>query len=76
MSQSSEQMTVEHPFLKAATALLAGFGVSSWSDFAAFVAAVYSMLLVGEWLWKRAGRPFAERQGWIQRRKRRVTDRE
>lgn len=28
-----------------------GFG--SWSDVAAFLAAVYSLILIGEWAWKK-----------------------
>lgn len=74
-SDQATSMSVDHPFWKALTALLAGFGVSSWSDFAAFVAAAYTLLLMAEWLWKRVGRPFCERRGWISRPKRRATDR-
>lgn len=49
-------------------------GITSWADFAAFVAAIYSLLLIGEWLWKRLGRPFAERHNWLARKHRRKDD--
>lgn len=28
-------------------------GFSSWGDVAAFLAAVYSLILIGEWCWKK-----------------------
>ena len=43
----------------------AAVGITSWSDVAAFFAALYSVILVGEWVWKRAIRPFAESKGWL-----------
>ena len=49
-------------------------GITSWGDFAAFVAGIYSLLLVGEFLWKKAVRPALERLGWMPRRKRRRDD--
>lgn len=67
-----QRMSVEMPFTKAATALLAGFGVSSWSDFAAFMAALYTLMLVIEWLWKHCIRPVAESRGWIARKVRKT----
>lgn len=35
------------------------------SDLAAYLAALYSALLIAEWIWKKAGRPLAVRLGWI-----------
>lgn len=67
---------IKHPWLKAITALAAGFGVSSWSDFAAFVAAVYTLVLMAEWFWKKFWRPLLERHGIVKRRNRRASDRE
>jgi len=43
----------------------AAVGITSWADFAAFLAALYSLMLIGEWLWKKAVRPFCEWRGWI-----------
>lgn len=75
MNQIEQHSTsVDHPVLKAITALLAGLGVSNWSDFAAMCAAIYTICLLGEWLWKKFGRPFAENRGWVRRRKRRADD--
>jgi hypothetical protein len=49
------------PRLKAAAAwsgvgvskFLESIGISSWGDFAAMCAAFYSLLLIGEYLWKK-----------------------
>ena len=49
-------------------------GISSWSDLAAMLASFYTTFLIGEWLWKKVGRPFAERQGWVKRLYRRKED--
>lgn len=49
-------------------------GITSWSDFAAFLAAIYSLILICEWLWKRFVRRFLERRGVLERLKRRADD--
>lgn len=64
---------ISAPALKIGTAW-AAVGITSWSDVAAFLAAVYTTLIMGEWLWKKVGRPFAERRGWVSRRLRRSED--
>jgi hypothetical protein len=33
--------------------VLNAIGIGSWGDFAAMCAALYSLLLIGEWLWKK-----------------------
>lgn len=43
----------------------AAVGVTSWADFASFLAALYTLILLTEWLWKRVGRAFCERRGWL-----------
>jgi hypothetical protein len=47
-----------------------GFGHTqfSWADLAAILAAMYSAILIGEWLWKRAIRPAMVRIGWAKPR--------
>ena len=74
MSTAQSTAEVTHPAIKVASAW-ALVGVTSWADFAAMLAALYSLLLIGEWFWKRCLRPFAERRGWIARRLRRAADR-
>jgi hypothetical protein len=54
--------------------LWAVIGITSWTQAAAFAGFVYSCLLIGEWIWKKAGRPFAERRGWVSSRQRGTTD--
>ena len=49
-------------------------GVTSWADAAAFAAFVYSMILIGEWFWKKLLRSFAERRGWVKRKRAADTD--
>lgn len=36
-----------------------------WATIAQMVAALYTMLLMSEWFWKKLWRPFCERRGWI-----------
>lgn len=45
--------------------LWAAIGVTSWTDFASFVAGLYSLALLAEWFWKKIGRTLAVRWGWI-----------
>lgn len=49
-------------------------GISSWAELASALAALYTVVLLCEWAWKRIGRPFAESRGWIKRRTRRRDD--
>lgn len=49
-------------------------GITSWADFAAALAALYSALLICEFVWKKVMRPFGERMGWLKRRMRRKED--
>lgn len=75
MSATTEQSTsVASPGVKLATAWLAALGISSWSDAAAFIAFIYTLCLLGEWLWKRVGRSFCEKRGWVKRAQRRKDD--
>ena len=60
---------VHQPAMKVVSvwvAWLASVGVNSWTDVAAMLAALYSVLLIVEWLWKRAK--------WGKRRDRRADD--
>lgn len=68
-----QQSVVTAPVVKVISAW-AAVGFTSWTDVAAFLAAVYSLILIGEWLWKKLGRPCAERRGWIKRKNRRKDD--
>lgn len=43
-----------------------------WGTIASIAAAVYSLLLITEWFWKKLWRPFFERRGWLPRTRRRV----
>lgn len=44
----------------------AAVGITSWADFAAFMAAMYSLLLVCEFVWKKMLKPGI---GWWKARK-------
>lgn len=72
MHIASEQ-TVSAPGLKIASAW-ALVGITSWADFAAFLAAIYSLILIGEWVWKKFIRGFCEARGWVTRVRRRKDD--
>lgn len=71
---TEQPTTVASPGIKIATAWAAAIGIGSWSDVAAALAALYTLLLIGEWLWKKVGRPFCERRGWLVRKLRRRND--
>lgn len=66
--------TVDAPVTKAATAIAASLTVATWTDIAAILAALYSAILIGEWVWKKWLRPYCECKGWIKRVKRRHDD--
>lgn len=54
-----ESDQIAHPVLKATTAVAAaGIAGYTWSEIAAFLAAVYTAILIGEWLWKRVIKPW------------------
>lgn len=40
-------------------------GITSWSDFAAFLGAIYTTVLLGEWAYKKVVRPICIRLGWM-----------
>lgn len=74
MSTTEQQHSaVAAPVIKVVSAW-AAVGFTSWTDVAAFLAAVYSLLLIAEWLWKKLGRPFCELHGWLKRKQRRAGD--
>jgi hypothetical protein len=37
-----------------------------WATIAQMAAALYTVLLMGEWFWKKLWRPFLERRGWVE----------
>ena len=69
----NEQGTVSAPMIKIVTTWGA-VAITSWSDVAAMLASVYTLILIGEWLWKKSLRPFMERHGFIKRLARRKDD--
>lgn len=69
----SDHVSVDHAGPKLFS-VLAAAGIGTWSDFAAALAAIYSLVLIFEWLWKRLGRPACEHWGWLKPRHRRNTD--
>lgn len=54
----------------------AAVGITSWADAASALAFCYTLVLLGEWLWKKAIRPFCENRGWVKRKQRRKSDAE
>lgn len=40
-------------------------GITSWSDFAAFLGACYTAALLAEWCWKRMWRPMLVHYGYL-----------
>lgn len=56
-----------------AAALWTGAGLGqttlSWGDLAAMLAAVYSVILIGEWVWRRLMRPTLQNFGVVKPRR-------
>lgn len=73
MNAQAQQDTVAAPAVKIVTAW-AAVGITSWAEAASALAALYTVLLIAEWLWKRLVRPFCESKGWVQRKRRRKED--
>jgi hypothetical protein len=73
MNTGNNNVSVDHPVEKT-IALWGLIGVSSWADFAALVASVYSVLLIGEWLWKKFLRDWAIAHGLARPLNRRRSD--
>lgn len=67
--------SVSAPVSKVVSVWIA-FGVTSWSDVAAIAAAFYSILLIGEWFYKRFWRDLFVRWGWVKPKLRRRDDTE
>lgn len=59
---------VNHPGLKLASVGVVWIGSMTWGEIASMLAAGYTLLLIVDWLWKRLGRPYALRRGWIKGR--------
>ncbi len=55
---------VSAPVFKLVTAWIA-VSITSWAEAASFLAAIYSAILIGEWVWKRLLRPWCVRHGWV-----------
>jgi hypothetical protein len=57
---------IQYPVEKAASAISFSFlAITSWSDVAAILAALYTLTLMAEWWWKKFWKPFAIKRGWI-----------
>lgn len=64
-----ENNDIQMPVTKVVS-LWALIGVTTWTEAAAFAGFVYSMILIGEWVWKKILRRIAERRGWVKKRRR------
>ena len=61
---------VNHPILKLISVGGAWFIGVTWGERASMLAAIYTLCLIFEWLWKRLVKPLALRRGWIKGRPR------
>lgn len=46
----NDHTSVSMPMIKIVSAWLAAVGLQSWGDFASFLAALYTALLIAEWV--------------------------
>lgn len=73
-------MTQQHESVAAQGAKIVGvwaaIGITSWTDAASFLAFVLSALALGEYIWKKMGRPFLERMGYLKPKRRKIVEAE
>ncbi len=74
MNQFEQNTTVDHAAAKIASVGVATLFGMTISELAALAALVYSCLLIGEFVWKKFLRPFAEHRGWVKRKCKRADD--
>jgi len=67
----NDNIEISHPVTKVVSAWTA-VGITSWADaasaatfIASALAALYTLLLLSEWFWKRVWRPLFARFGWF-----------
>lgn len=65
---------IKHPVAKVASASLVYLGSMSWGEIAQMLAALYTLCLIVEWLWKRVLKPFAQARGWLAGKRREFLD--
>lgn len=70
------QMRVDAAKLGTAWAGVGAVATWDWGQIAEMLAALYTVLLIADWLWRRVARPTAESRGWLQRKRRRASDRD
>ena len=73
MNTMSDAVSVAAPEVKIVS-VWSAVAITSWTDFASMIAAIYTAALFGEWLWKKFFRPMGESRGWLKRSKRRRDD--
>lgn len=56
---------IKHPVAKGLSAGVVFLGGMTWGEVASMLAALYTLCLLIEWLWKRILKPAAQRRGWI-----------
>ena len=64
------QNNVTEPVAKIAT-VWAAIGITSWAEAASFLAFIYSLVLIGEWAWKKIVRPLLVARGYLRADRRR-----
>lgn len=74
MDHNSSDTSLVVKLVSVWTTVAIGWSNVDWARLASTAAFLVSCIFIGEWLWKRIFRPFAERQGLVKRRLRRSTD--
>lgn len=58
--------TVQNQVIKVGSVVAAaGLAGWSWSEIASMLSAIYALILIVEWAWKRIFKPIFIRRGWI-----------
>lgn len=61
---NEQAATVQNQVVKVVT-VWGAIGITSWTDAAAAIAFLYSLVLLLEWFWKKVFRPMGISRGWL-----------
>jgi hypothetical protein len=71
-TQAVEQLASSAGATTSSDPVIAALLALPWATIAQVAAAMYSLLLISEWFWKKLWRPFAERRGWLKPKRMRI----
>jgi hypothetical protein len=61
----NDNTQINHPAFKMCSVIFVWMCGMTWGDIASMLAAIYTMCLIVEWLWKKVAKPIAIHNRWI-----------